>query len=46
MYLKKVVLMVLVVGIAASTAQAVVEYSVGTGDNEAFLTVDFGGPEL
>ena len=32
----------MVVGIAVSTAQAVVEYSVGTGDNEAFLTVDFG----
>ena len=42
MYLKKVVFLVMVVGIAVSTAQAAVEYSVGTGANEAFLTVDFG----
>ena len=40
MYLKKVVFLVMVVGVAA--AHAAVEYSVGTGDNEAFLTVDFG----
>ena len=42
MYLKKVVFLVMVFGVAVLTAHAAVEYSVGTGDNEAFLTVDFG----
>lgn len=42
MYLKKVVFLVMVVGIAVSTAQGVLEYSAGAGANEAFLTVDFG----
>jgi len=42
MFVKKGVFVMMVVSIAASTVPAALEYSAGTGDNEAFLTIDFG----